>query len=378
MSQDPLYLDYNASTPPALEVVEAMLPWLGFAHANPHAEHLAGRRCAAAIDRALEQIGSLIGADPQDIVLTSGATESNNLAIQGVLLAANSPFDFWHSTIEHKAVLEVARFIAKQGGKVHELPVNALGRCEIEFLRGAGDGGRRPFVSVMHANNEIGTIQPIEALSAAVAQLDGLLHVDAAQSCGRIPIQVVDQGIDLLSLSAHKLYGPSGIGALYISRRARAHLRPLMYGGGQQDGLRPGTVPDFLAVGFGAACEIAQHRITDDAEHVELLARCFIERLQSLKVVFRRLGDPAHRLPGLLSILLEGQDGDHVVAKVSPKLSISTGSACTSGELLPSHVLRAIGLSDSAARSVVRLGFGRNSTIEESVRAAELLAAAVL
>lgn len=356
-----------------------MLPWLGAAHANPHAEHLAGRRAAAAVDDALGAIGSLIGADPQDLVLTSGATESNNLALQGLLAEAPAGTQLWFSSIEHKAVIEVAHFLAGRGIQLNKLPVDSTGRIRSTAMRDAlaVKPSGSVVVSVMHANNEIGSIQPIAELSQLLAHCDAILHSDAAQSVGKIPVDVEELGVDLLSLSSHKFYGPSGIGALYVSPRVRARLRPLFFGGGQQDGLRPGTVPVFLAVGFGAACALAKRRLLDDALQLETVAEAFCTRLLGLGVAFNVLGDPQHRLPGLRSIAIGGADGDDLVTRLAPRLSLSTGSACTSGELRSSHVLTAIGLSDHEARGVIRVGFGRSSTFLEAQTAAELIAGIV-
>lgn len=375
----PLYLDHNASTPPAPEVVEAMLPWLGTSHANPHAEHLAGRMAAAAVDIALEQIGALIAGDPHDLVITSGATESNNLALQGLLNGKASGFKLWHSAIEHKSVVEVARHLAASGLHVQQLPVNSFGNLRVDILRDAlaSESNVRPVLSVMHANNEIGTVQPISELRQLIAPASGILHVDASQSAGRLPINVESLGVDLLSMSAHKLYGPAGIGALYVAPHIRPLLRPIFFGGGQQDGLRPGTLPVFLAVGFGAACALAQRRMVQDGEKAEVVAKIFCERLQSLGVKFDVLGDPRHHLPGLRSLRLEDIDGDDLVIRLAHFLSFSTGSACSAGELRGSHVLSAIGLTSDEARSVIRIGFGRSSTVTDACNAAEVLDQAV-
>lgn len=356
------------------------MPWLGTAHANPHAEHLAGRRAAAAVDRAIEQIADLVGADAGNIVLTSGATEANNLALQGLLLAPSRPFELWHSSIEHKSVLEIASNVAEAGVVVRQLPVDSLGRIRPSTLGGIRVDGRspvRPLVSAMHANNEIGTVQPIDALARAVKGVDGVLHVDASQSCGRVRIAVEDVGVDLLSISSHKMYGPAGIGALFVSAEARRYLRPIMFGGGQQGGVRPGTVPVFLAVGFGAACELAKRHMDEEAASIERIADIFCESLKADGVLYSLLGDPAFHLPGLRSVWLKGVNADDLVARVAPHLSLSTGSACTSGDLRASHVLRAIGLSEDDAQSVIRVGFGRYSTLAEAKVAASIITAAV-
>jgi cysteine desulfurase len=297
----PIYLDYNASTPPAPEAVAAMRPWLGEAHANPHAEHLGGRRAAAAVDKALASIGALIGADAQDLVLTSGATEANNLALLGIL-ATNDPgtAQLLHSSVEHKSVIEVAKHLKSGGVCVASLSVNQEGRVDVESLTTSVSNKtfNRSVVSVMHANNEVGTVQPIGEISRRLQPFGNLLHVDAAQTAGKIPIDVNVLGADLLTISSHKLYGPAGIGALYISPRARALIRPIMFGGGQQGGLRSGTVPVFLAVGFGSACALATERIADDATHSEMVANAFLTQLAKDGIPFDVLGDAHARLPG--------------------------------------------------------------------------------
>lgn len=258
----PIYLDCNASTQPDPAVVEAMLPWLGASHANPHSGHLAGQLAANAVDTAIQAIARLIGASPSDIVITSGATESNNLALQGILAQSPGRSRLLHSAVEHKAVFEVGEYLRKLGVSVRLIPVNEKGCIKIEAVDEIFNGGRFgvDLVSVMHANNEIGTIQPIQKIADIVKLGNGILHVDASQSAGRLRIDVDEMGIDLLSFSSHKMYGPQGIGALYVSPRVRKSLHPLFFGGGQQNGLRPGTLPVFLIAGFGKACEIATRR----------------------------------------------------------------------------------------------------------------------
>ncbi len=375
----PIYLDCNASTHPDPLVVEAMLPWLGASHANPHSGHLAGQLAANAVDTAIQAIARLIGASPSDIVITSGATESNNLALQGILAQSPGRSRLLHSAVEHKAVLEVGEYLRKLGVSVHIIPANAHGCIQIEAVEQMFNGGRFgvDLVSVMHANNEIGTIQPIKEIADIVRLGNGMLHVDASQSAGRLRIDVHEMGIDLLSFSSHKMYGPQGIGALYVSPRVRRSMRPLFFGGGQQNGLRPGTLPVFLIAGFGKACEIAADRMTRDAQHTEGLADLFCRKLTELGVTFEVFdcGEPS--LPGLRSIRFSGADAHDLVMRVSAKLSISSGSACTWGAIQHSHVLKATGLSDDEAREFVRIGFGRYSTASEASEAASLLADAI-
>lgn len=376
----PIYLDSNASTLPDPAVVEAMLPWLGAAHANPHAGHLAGQQAAKAVDAALLAIASLIGASPSDVVITSGATESNNLALQGVFSKKPKNARFLHSAIEHKAVVEVGSYLRTCGVSVDTISVDKHGRVNVEDARSIIESGcfDTNVVSVMHANNEIGTTQPVEEVSNILRSINGILHVDAAQTAGRLKIDVTEMGVDLLSLSSHKMYGPSGIGALYISPRIRKSVRPLFFGGGQQSGLRPGTLPVFLVAGFGKACEIAADRMGRDALHTETLAESFCNFLSELGVNFKTFDCDGRSLPGLRSIRFMGADADDLVMRVSPKLSISSGSACTWGSIHRSHVLRAAGFSDDQAREVVRVGFGRHSTISDAYEAARLLADATI
>lgn len=332
-----------------------------------------------AVENALQSIAQLIGASAEDLVLTSGATESNNLALLGMIPRGPQTVGLLHSAVEHKAVLEVAAHLVSQGRVVEALPVDGGGRLDVNrAVRSiASSGADLTLVSVMHANNEIGTVQPIQDVFGLSDAEKVVMHVDAAQTVGKIPIDVDSMGIDLLSVSSHKMYGPAGIGALYVSPRVRSRLRPLLYGGGQQGGLRPGTVPVSLAVGFGFACEIASRRLESDAVHIEQLAERYCDRLQEAGVVHSVFDCNGPRLPGLRAIRFEGIDADDLVMRVAPKLSISSGSACAAGEIRGSHVLRAIGLSDELARQYVRISFGRYSTSEEADIAADLTAGAV-
>jgi cysteine desulfurase len=283
-----------------------------------------------------------------------------------------------HSAIEHKAVIEVGAYLRTCGVSVETIPVDRHGCIEAGAVGKIIESGRFDvnLISIMHANNEIGTIQPIEEVSNVLRSKNGILHVDAAQTAGRLKIDVAAMGVDLLSLSSHKMYGPSGIGALYISPRVRKLVRPLFFGGGQQSGLRPGTLPVFLINGFGKACEIAANCMERDALHTETLADYFCNFLGELGANFKAFDCGGRNLPGLRSIRFMGVDADDLVMRVSPKLSISSGSACTWGSIHRSHVLRASGFSDDAAREVVRIGFGRHSTTSDACEAARLLAEA--
>jgi len=374
-----IYLDNNASTQPCNAVASAMIEWLEGVSCNPHSHHTGGQRAALAVDVAKQSIAELIGTDPDDIILTSGATESNNLIIQGFCLGRENSSAIITTVLEHKCILESAAAMQERGVEVSRIPVDSKGRVALTAVRQMIDDSQRArrLVSVMHANNEIGTVAPIAEISCAIRDSGTLLHSDASQSAGKIPIDVVADGVDFLSFSAHKLYGPMGVGALYIAPSLRDQIRPIMYGGGQQDGLRPGTIPVFLAVGFGVACKIAAQRMAADAHHIEAQAKCFVDVLRSKSIEFELLGAPEAKLPGLRSMRFVGVDAADLLDRVASEISAATGAACSEGTMGTSHVLKAIGLSDAHARQVVRFGFGRTSTGGESIRAAELIAKTV-
>jgi cysteine desulfurase len=352
-----------------------MLPWLYRDHANPHAEHPAGQRAAAAVDTAKDKIAHLIGADANDIIFTSGATESNNLVLQGLLAGRRGTLVA--SAIEHKCVLEVGRALEAQGVTFTTVPVDRSGRvAPAAVAEAACKAGNQEVVvaSIMHANNEIGTVQPIAEIAEALAATDCLLHVDAAQTCGKIELDITHLGVDSLSVSAHKLAGPAGIGAVYVAPRAKRLLRPLMHGGGQQGGLRPGTVPVFLAVGFGAACDIAARRLQDDARHAEHCVTAFLGTLQQASVRFVRLGDCSTGLPGLLSLRFPGCAAGDLLDRLARHVYASAGAACSSGEIRASYVCRAIGLSEDEAFEVIRFGFGRSNSVADAEQAGAAVA----
>lgn len=379
MTFDPIYLDFNASTPPDPSVVAAMQAWLGSRHANPHAAHMAGQRAAAEIDKAILSIRKLINASSGEILFTSGATESNNLALFGVASSDPCSTRVLCTKIEHKSVLEVTNKLALDGVTICPLGVDVNGYISLKNVTDilSENNLNNTVVSVMHANNEIGTVQPIHRIAELKDKFNFLLHVDAAQSLGRLPLDVDEMGIDLLSFSAHKMYGPAGIGGLFVSKAAKRYLKPLLYGGGQQNGMRPGTLPVFLVAGFGVACEKALDLMNADSRNAKQLAELFCDRLSSYGVSFRRISPTHDGLPGLVSICLHEIEGEDLLLRVAPFLSISTGSACSSREIRGSHVLREIGLGEREARSVVRIGFGRSSTVSDATRAAEVIADAI-
>ena len=372
----PLYLDFAASALPAEEVVDAMLPWLRNHHANPHADHWHGQRAARAIEEARESVALLIGGDSEGVIFTSGATEANNLALKGLLGTGRSRL--WLSGIEHKSLLEPSRVLALEGVEVNMLDVDPQGRILASKLQDQLAYGSKPgLVAVGHGNNEIGTLQDIAEL-AKIAHVHGhLLHVDASQTAGHYPLAATDDELDLICLSSHKMYGPAGIGALYVDPALLGALHPQLHGGGQERGIRSGTVAPFLAVGFGTAARLAHQDASEHRRHLDTLMRVFLDQLEVSGIQFSVLGHPTLRLPGHLSLQFPGISADDVLTRLLPSLSASTGAACQSGELRASHALRAVGLSEMQAGQVIRISFGRSSLLHEASEAAALLADAI-
>jgi cysteine desulfurase len=379
----PVYLDNQASTPLDPRVLEAMLPYFTEHFGNPHSEsHVYGSNAMAAIDTARGEIARLIGADPREIVFTSGATEANNLAIRGAAHFAHAhpqaggPVRDRIVTLatEHKCVLESCATLEREGFPVVYLGVERSGLVSLDRLAAAIDD-RTLLVSIMAAHNEIGVIQPLAEIGALCRARGVLLHTDAAQAIGKIPLDVQAMNIDLMSISGHKIYGPKGIGALYVRRRPRVRLLPLIDGGGQERGLRSGTLPTPLCVGLGRAVAIAAAEMHGEAERVlelrERLRRNLMRRVDGLQVN----GDLAHRLPGNLNVSFPGTTAPDLIA-ACPSIAISTGSACTSAVVEPSYVLRALGLPDDEANASIRVGIGRFNTASDVDFAADALAAA--
>ncbi|MFO1058761.1 MAG: cysteine desulfurase family protein [Dongiaceae bacterium] len=377
----PVYLDYQATTPTDPRVLQAMLPYFSEAFGNPHsAQHRYGSEAEAAVERARAEVAGLIGAEPNEIVFTSGATESNNLALIGALRFRRAqpaaPRDHLVTVAtEHKCVLEAARAAEAEGARLTILPVEPDGRLDPERLAAALDE-RTALVSVMAANNETGVLQPLAEIAAIAHRHGAWLHTDAAQAAGKVPLDVAADGIDLLSLSGHKIYGPKGIGALYVRRRPRVRLVPLIHGGGQERGLRSGTLPTPLCVGLGAAAALAGAEMAEEAARLGRLRDRLLAGLRAAIPDLQVNGSLAHRLPGNLNLAIPGVDADALLAGL-PELALSTGSACSSAAVEPSYVLRAIGLDEAAARGSLRIGLGRFSTEAEVDFAVERLAAAV-
>jgi cysteine desulfurase len=379
MTNDLIYLDGYSTMPLAPEARVAMSDaWS--VPGNAGSPHLAGERAAATIDKARGSVAHLIGAAPSEIVFTSGATESNNLVIRGIARWANKTANTRRriivSAVEHKAVLEPARSLVEEGLEIVIAPVERNGLVDLAALAALVDD-RTLLVSVMMANNETGVLQPIRDVVAIAHSWGAFVHSDAAQAAGKIALDVADLSIDYLSLSAHKFYGPVGVGALYIAAAAPTPL-PLLFGGGQQGGVRPGTEPVPLLAGFGAAAQLAADRLDDDVKHARLLADRLRDRLVERQVSFVSTTGEASVLPGSLSLRMTGVEADDIVLALGRTVCISTGSACTSGQVLPSHVLRAMGFAEDEARSVIRLFCSRYNSDAEIDLSASLIADAVL
>lgn len=358
-----IYLDYHATTPCDPRVVQAMLPYFSETFGNPSSVvHLASRQAAEAVERARAQVAQLIGARPGEIIFTSGATESNNLAIFGLARGGTAHRKRIVTTaIEHKAVLGPCQELQRQGFEVIQLPVNREGLVDLNAARSAITD-ETLLVSIQAANNEIGTIQPVAEIARLAHEQGAWMHADAAQAVGKILVDVEAWEVDLLSLSAHKLYGPKGVGALFVSGGAAAlPLKPLMIGGGQERELRPGTLNVPGIVGLGEACALCMHQLDDESRLVADLRNQLERRLLRTIPGSSRNGATQERLPGNSSLTFPGVDAEALIANV-PELALSTGSACTSGALEPSHVLLAIGLSREAAYRTIRIGLGRFTT----------------
>jgi cysteine desulfurase len=373
-----MYLDNQATTPTDPRVLRSMIRFLeADAVGNPHSEHFAGRRAAAAVEHARGQVADLIGVRAEEIVFTSGATEANNIAIQGIANAAGRRVNHVVTcATEHKCVLECVQYLGDKGFKVDVLPVGHDGLLDLDLLRDRITD-RTALVSIMAANNEIGVLQPISQIADICRSRDVIFHTDAAQAAGKIPFDAAAMGIDLVSLSGHKLYAPIGIGALFVSDDSPVKPEPLFKGGGQERGLRSGTVAAHLAVAMGAAAEIAKNELATDAASAASLRQLFLDIVATRipSSVVNAAGAP--RLPGNLSLRFPGIDADHLVGALQPHLAVSTNAACSSGVIEPSHVLLALGLTDSQAKSAIRVGFGRFNTPQEVESAAELLCATV-
>ncbi len=366
-----IYLDHAATTPLDPAVFEAMLEFLrpGGVHGNPASDHLEGKRARQAVEHARADVAGLIGAEPGEIVWTSGATESDNLAIKGA-------FDFYKergrhivtSMTEHKAVLDTCRHLETQGAKVTYLKPGTDGRVSPEQVLAALTP-ETVLVSLMWVNNETGVIQDIAALAPALRAKSVLFHVDAAQAAGKVAIDLRAVPVDLMSLSAHKIYGPKGMGALFVRKRPRARLAPQLHGGGHEQGMRSGTLPTHQIVGMGTAFRVARERLAGDHAQLGRLRDRLLERLRALPQIFVN-GEHAPRVAGVLNVSFAGVEGESLRASL-PELAGSSGSACSSGTGESSYVLRALGRDDDLANASLRFSLGRATTEGEIDAAAE-------
>ncbi|XP_006842185.2 cysteine desulfurase, mitochondrial isoform X1 [Amborella trichopoda] len=372
ISGRPLYLDMQATSPVDPRVLDAMLPYFVSHYGNPHSRtHLYGWESEQAVERAREQVAASINASPKEIVFTSGATESNNISVKGFMrFHKESKRHVITTQTEHKCVLDSCRHLQQQGFDVTYLPVGSDGLVKLSDLEAAirPDTG---LVSIMTVNNEIGVVQPMAEIGQICKKHGIVLHTDAAQALGKIPVDVQEIGVGLMSLSAHKIYGPKGVGALYIRRRPRVRVEPQMSGGGQERGLRSGTVPTPLAVGMGAACEVAVKEMEYDSKHVQVLQQRLLNGIRSRLDGVVINGSEEHRYWGNLNLSFAYVEGESLLMGLK-EVAVSSGSACTSASLEPSYVLRALGVDEDMAHTSIRFGMGRFTTEEEIDRAVEL------
>jgi cysteine desulfurase len=370
----PIYLDYNATTPVDPAVVEAMLPYLREHFGNPSSTHTYGELAADAVDNARSRVASLLGCHPDEMVFTSCASESNNLAIKGVAFALRKRGQHLiTSAVEHPAGLNACRYLEREFGfSLTVLPVDGAGQVDPAQVRRA----IRPdttLLSIMHAQNETGVLQPVAAIGRIAREQGVLFHVDAAQSIGKIPVNVAEIGCDLLSVAGHKLYAPKGVGALYVRRGVQLH--PLIHGAAYEGGRRAGTANVPYMVALGTACALAQEKLTGgEAERLRQL-RDRLHAALAAQITLRLNGHPTERLPNTLNVCVSGMSGDELLAR-TPEIAASTGSACHAGVTTPSEVLLAMGVPPDVALGAVRLSLGRYTTDEDVDTAAERLVAA--
>lgn len=373
----PIYMDYQATTPTDPRVVDAMLPYFTEKFGNPHSRgHYYGWESEAAVEKAREQVADLIGANPKEIIFTSGATESNNIAIKGVARFYGEKKNHIITAVtEHKCVLDSCRNLEREGFKVTYLPVGTNGLIDLDELKNAITE-KTSIVSIMTINNEIGVIQPIAEIGKICREKKVFFHTDAAQAFGKIPMNVEDMCIDLMSISGHKIYGPKGIGAIYVRRRPRVRLSPITHGGGQERGIRSGTVPTPLVVGLGEAAAIARREMVEESERVTRLSKKLYDGIvANVPDVFLN-GDKEQRISSNLNVSFAYIEGESMIMAIKD-LAVSSGSACTSASLEPSYVLRSIGVGEDLAHTSIRFGIGRFTTEEEIDYAIKIITGAI-
>lgn len=371
-SASPIYLDHNATTPIHPAVLEAMLPYLRENFGNPSSGHVYGKRARAAVERAREQVASLLACQPDEVVFTSGGTEANNLAIRGVLERASPRRHIVTSTVEHPATTRPCELLERHGAEVTRLFVDGFGSVNIDdarpFVR-----SNTALVTIMLAQNEVGTLMPIAAFADLAHERGALLHTDAAQAVGKIPVCVDDLGVDLLSVAGHKLYAPKGVGALFVRRGTL--LAPVLLGAGHERGLRPGTENVPFIVGLGAACDLAATDLAEEAERQRVLRDELWETLRAAIPGITLNGHPTERLPNTLNVSFPNASGSAILA-ATPEIAASTGSACHEGSEVASSVLLAMRVEATRALGAVRLSLGRRTTRAQIRRAARALARA--
>jgi cysteine desulfurase len=360
----PIYMDYGATTPVDQRVVDKMIPWLREHFGNPASRsHAWGWEAEAAVENAREEVAKLVGADPREIIWTSGATESNNLALKGAAQFYKTRGKHLITVkTEHKAVLDTMRELERQGFEVSYLPVQEDGLIDLNLLKDT----MRPdtiLVSVMFVNNEIGVIQDIPAIGAMCRERGIIFHVDAAQATGKVDVDLAKLPVDLMSLASHKTYGPKGIGALYVRRKPRVRIEAQMHGGGHERGMRSGTLPTHQIVGMGEAFRLARLEMGEERERIHMLHKRLIDGLSDIEQTFLN-GHPEKRVPHNVNMSFNYVEGESLIMGIKG-IAVSSGSACTSASLEPSYVLRALGRSDELAHSSLRMTIGRFTTLEE-------------
>ncbi|BBJ31346.1 cysteine desulfurase IscS [Rickettsia asiatica] len=369
----PIYMDYQATTPLDPRVMEVMLPYFTTKFGNPHSRsHSFGWEAENAVEEARSRVARLIGADTKEIIFTSGATESNNLAIKGIAkFYGNKKNHIITVVSEHKCVLDACRHLEQEGIKITYLPIKPNGIIDLETLKNAITD-QTMLVSVMAVNNEIGVIQPLKEIGKICRERGVFFHSDIAQGFGKIPIDVNEFNIDLASISGHKIYGPKGIGALYVRKKPRVRVTPLINGGGQERGMRSGTLPTPLIVGLGMAAEIAYSEMEQDTKHVNYLFDRFLNNIHSRISEVYLNGDKDQRYKGNLNLSFAGVEGESIILAIKD-LAVSSGSACTSASLEPSYVLRSMGIGEELAHTSIRFGIGRFTTEQEINYAVNLI-----
>jgi len=365
----PIYLDHNASTPLLPEVLDAMLPYLAEHYGNPSSPHIYGRTMRAAVETARERVASLIDCEPGEVFFTSGGTEANNLAIRGVAAANPGRRHVVTSVIEHPAASEPCAWLETQGYRVDRVPVDETGTVMLPAFSPV-IGGETALLTIMHANSETGSLQPIRHISRLAHDAGALMHSDAAQSLGKVPVSVQHEEVDLLSVAGHKLYAPQGVGALFV--RTGTRIKPVLLGAGHERGLRPGTENVASIVGLGAACKVAERDLAQESQRIGRLRDHLWTRLQEKipGLVFN--GHPLQRLPNTLSLLFPGVSGNALLA-ACPAIAASTGSACHEDGATASSVILAMGVAADRAIGTVRLTLGRGNSRHEIDRAADAL-----